>query len=403
MSALHRRLLTCVAAIAIVVAASAAPVGAALATDGDPRVEFAQSAIYHEQRGDAVEVGVRLSETDAATLRIGSPDERHLATVTARDADGDGRVTVRFDTYDGTFEATGEDTVAVRERSNASTPVATDSYDLELWSGNATDGEAATASRLTLNERSTDDLRTWVAPESVTLSNLTEVRSAKTSGNLTRSEKVARNDTLVLELQASGLGGALAARNDSNATARFFGLVEDGALGLEVRQINPGPSFEPAEIHLAPDSTHVVVDARNDTYYLVADLPDANVTGGFNDGELNAGDVYQANVSVAGSSALASNGTESVTTEFEVVESREEVADAATATPTTADTTTTTPTTVGPTTVTSMAVTTESPTATTATTETTAPETESEVPGFGVSAAFVALVATALLAQRRRK
>ncbi|USZ69081.1 hypothetical protein NGM10_04920 [Halorussus salilacus] len=416
-SALHRRLLVCIVAITSMTAGLPAPTGATLATADDPRVEFAEPTIHHEQRGDAVEVGVRLSETDTATLRIGSPAERHLATVTARDADGDGRVTVRFNTYDGTFEATGEDAVAVRERSNASTPVATGTYDLELWSGNATDGEVTTASRLTVNKRTTDELRTWVASESANLSNRTELHAAMVAGTLTRSDAVTRNGTLVLELQASGLEGALAARNESNVTAEFFGLLEDGAANLEVRHINPGPSVPPKEIRLAEhDSTHLVPDARNDTYYLVTDLSDANVTDSYGGAELSVRDEYEANLSVAGSSALASSGTESVTAEFGMAESREEVADATTATSTTEDTTTDSAT--EPTTTTDSTTdapmsdaTTESPTATSVGTETTAPETEGEIPGFGLGAALVALVALvagatsapATFGRRRRK
>lgn len=301
----------------------------AISTAPSPPVAFAD-AVVSEQRGDVAEIPVRFLDAEEATVRIGTGANR-VAAVVVRDADGDDRATVRLNTYDGTVDASEGDAITRRNRSNAATPLPTGSYRLDLRAGNATDGERWDVATLSVGQRSTDGLRTWVAPASADLSTPSAVETAKATGTLTRTHDATAadpalvqyaadagvpNDTLVLELRASGLEGRLATRNGSNATTRFFDLLESDAVTLRVRQTNPGTSFEPKEFHLAEyDSTHVVADADNDTYYLVVDTTRANVTGG-PDGEIDDGDVYLANLTTSPTRSLAPHGRQSVTTRF---------------------------------------------------------------------------------------
>lgn len=392
------RLLSCLLAALLVTAGLPEMAASPDSSAPSPPVMFADD-VMTEQRGDVVEIGVLFSDAEVATVRIGS-EANHVATVVVRDEDGDGRATLRLNTYDGTITPIERDSSSVRERSSVETPIAAETYDLDLWIGNGTDGERWAVGILGVEERVTNDLRTWIAPGATDLPNQSAIVEAKASGNLTRSDTVTRNDTLVLELRASGLEGALAAQSRSNVTSEFFGLFVDGLADIKVVQINPGPSIPPKEIHLAEyDSTHVVADPGNDSYYLVADLPDANVTG--RDGELDEGDVYEANLSFVKSSELTSDGSESVTAEFEIVESRNETTNE----PTTVDpeTTTADSTTVSTTDAPMREVTSESPTATTDETDTTGSGTDGEIPGLGVSAALVAVVTSVLLALRRQK
>jgi hypothetical protein len=282
-------------------------------------VTFADD-IVTEQRGDVVEIGVLFEDAEMATARIGSgPD--HVTTVVVRDGDGDGSATVQLRTFDGTVTASPGDEATDRTRSSVETPLAPETYDLDLWSGNGTDGERTDVAALAVDERSTGDFRTWVASGSADLSNRTGVLGAKASGNLTRSDTLVKNDTLVLELRASGLEGALAAQNGSNATTAFLGLLDGEEAELRVLQTNPTPERRPAELHLAEyDSTRVVTDQANDSYYLVADLQAANVTRGTVLAEIRAGQEYDVNFSLPGASALSTNGTESARTAFAVVD-----------------------------------------------------------------------------------
>lgn len=184
--------------------------------------------------------------------------------------------------------------------------------------GSAVSASAADTTDPSSNEASLHELRTWVAPGSIELPTPSAIGAAKASGNLTRSETITLNDTLVLELRASGLEGVLAARNGSNATARFFDLLANGTAELDVTQRNPSPSFHAKELQLAAyDSTRVVADGANDSYYLVVDLSRVSATRGHGE-RVHAGDAYRANFSLAESSSLAANGTESTLTNFTV-------------------------------------------------------------------------------------
>lgn len=164
-------------------------------------------------------------------------------------------------------------------------------------------------------------LQTWTAPESADLSNLRDLRKAEASGNLTRSEVVARNDTLVLELRASGLESAIAAEEGPNATARFFSFLNRSGVSLTVYDL-PGPQRERAYLDVTDHSAaSVVPDAQNDSYYLAVETSEANVTDGdggspASDRRLWGGQV--ANFTVENSSALTASGRETVTTEFRI-------------------------------------------------------------------------------------
>lgn len=328
MSALPRRDLASrlVAALLLVTAATPAM---ATSAEPSPSVTFGDGVVS-EHRGDVADFTVHFFDARRATVRIGS-GANHVATVVVQDGDGDGRATLRLNTYDGTVDTSAGDALAQRERSNATTPLATGTYELDLWAGNGTDGERRDVAALLLGPRSADDLRTWVAPESANLSNLSAISTAKTAGTLTRTRGATAgepalvqyaedtevpNDTLVLELRASGLEGTLAAQKASNVTTRFFDLLGRDAMTLRVRQINPGPSFPPKEVHLAEyDSTHVVADARNDTYYLVVNPTLMNVTGG-SGGTIHGGDAYRATLTTAAAWSSAFEGRRSATTAF---------------------------------------------------------------------------------------
>lgn len=327
-----QRLQACLIAVLLVTAAIPATTVAAsdaetLDTASDPDVRFAEN-IYNEQCGDVVEIGISLSDTDAATVRVASEETNYSAVVSLEDGDADGKVRLLWNTDDASYEAQNpDDEVTVREAANVSDPLAVGTYDLAAVVGSGTEANPTDRAALELEERSTRDLRTWVAPQSADLSNLSAVDAAKASGNLTRSDAVTKNDALVLELRASGLEGALAARSGSNATERFFDLLEEDAAELRVEQRNPSPELRTAEINLAEfDSTRVVADPANDSYYVVADLRKVNVTRGNRDAEIRRGHEYEANFSLAASSALTANGTESVLTNFTVVEPAAELA-----------------------------------------------------------------------------
>jgi PGF-CTERM protein len=168
---------------------------------------------------------------------------------------------------------------------------------------------------------SVDGLRTWVAPRSTDLSNLSAIQAARASGNLTRSNVVAENDTLVLELRASGLAGAIAAEDGQNVTARFFAFLERGGVSMAVPD-RPGPEQEYAYLDVTNASAvSVVADSRNGSYYLVVDLPDARIAdedGGVPANNRGLAGEYEANVTLTANSTLTADGQQTATTVFDI-------------------------------------------------------------------------------------
>lgn len=274
MSALHPplgmgRLL--VVALLVVSAVATGP-GAALAN-----ATFAEG-VFTERRGDVASIPIVLSGTDEATVGVEATEGTFRATLTVVDRNGDGRVTLRFNTYlaarnaTRAFEATGTDGVSIQtvRADDMNAP-----NDLELSvvtrSGSNEPDDMAT---LLVSERHAESLDAWVAPRSLAgeLTNPTAIERYRRNGTITNGP-VLQNDLLVFRLRASGLGGALAAQAGSNATERFVSMLESPGPNLTIEQKSPSPSFPAKELQLNDTRAITFVpDGRNDTYYLVVDV-----------------------------------------------------------------------------------------------------------------------------------
>lgn len=315
--ALHqRRLFCCLVAVLLVTSGMAATV---VSATPEPPVTFTDD-FPMEQRGDVAEIGVRFSDAEVATVRVGS-GSNHIVTATVRDTDDDGRANLRLNTYDGSVAVSDGDAIAVHRLSNVTTPLDVGKYDLDLWKENGTDGERWAVGTLVVSERSTDSLRTWVAPESADLSAPSAIHAARSSGNLTRSDTVAENDTLVLELRAAGLEGVIAAQDGRNATIRFFEFLKSENASLVVYDV-PDPEQKRAYLNLTdPSAVTAVSDPRNDTYYLAVEPRNLRVTDDDGGKPTNNRKIWgwqRANFTLSGESILTTDGRETATIEFEI-------------------------------------------------------------------------------------
>ncbi|WP_435179915.1 BGTF surface domain-containing protein [Halorussus sp. AFM4] len=312
--------LTGVASVAA--SSGGAATGAASAAATIPGFE---GGVVYAPQGSVAELRVSLADGGNATLSVSNERGNYSATLTVGD-DGDGTATIRLNTYDGTYRAADSDSVTVRSASGGTGPLAVGTYEALVCGGaRANCGREAAAAKtvLTVANRNTDGLRTWVAPASADLSNATEIEVARSSGTLTRSDVVARNDTLVLELRASGLEGAIAAQDGANATARFAAFLENGPASLVVHDF-PGTEQETAYLDVTdPSAVTFVPDPGNFSYYVVADLRNASVTDGRGgDPANNEGlrDDHRANFTLAAASPLTADGRETAAAEFRIEE-----------------------------------------------------------------------------------
>ncbi|WP_276272196.1 DUF7282 domain-containing protein [Haloarcula litorea] len=302
---------------------------------GDASVSFNQSVVT-EQQGDIVEVVVNLQNTDTATVQIGDyTDDNYNITGEVEDGDGDGQVTVEFNSYTA-GAVSGDEVVSVADSDDEITNVSqggefTDvagrdagenllepsDYDLLVEAGAMTgttvDDEDAVAT-LSLAERSTDATQVWTAPEddlqSLQDAEASEVYDYIAANNLTQADTVAQSDTVVVQVQASGLEGALAATADDTtdayieATGAYDSDSTADPIQFQFEEVTTAANAVPDTVtvgDLDSDEVSVIYDEANDSHFLVVDSD--GVTDEFNGHE--SGDEYEANFTVYDNTELS--------------------------------------------------------------------------------------------------
>jgi hypothetical protein len=265
-----------VVACALVCLASLAVVGASGGAAGSDHVTV-EAATDEEDRGDLLRFAVSLPDGDNATLAVEGPEYSRRVRVT--DASGDGEVSLRVNTYlanrstpsNEVYAAAGEDTVTVRG-GNDTGDNRGERFGLGTYTV-APEGDAGERSAsVTVTAPGPWNATAFVAPagRADRLTDRAAIERARAAGWLTRSEEVALNDTLVLRVNASGVGGALAAESGPNETSRFFAVQERPGTALYAINKHLGPE-EPFTILRLNEtrSTAVVATPRADTYYIV--------------------------------------------------------------------------------------------------------------------------------------
>ncbi|XGI84730.1 GLUG motif-containing protein (plasmid) [Halorutilales archaeon Cl-col2-1] len=261
-------------------------------------------SIYSEERGDVATIALLLSNTDTATVTIGTVGANNWAqNVTVEDGDDDDFVALEFNTYTaGTSDngyrvySTADDADSVVDvesdsgafdaNDNVSTPsektLGADDYAVSAVAGTTppsetADGEDATGT-LQLSERSTDSVTTYVAPESRAsdIADGSDISMLQSDDNITESSVVVDGDVLLTRIDASGLEGVLANRtagDSPNATAAFFEETDSDSAAWEffINQTNPGANVDAYSATLNRSTSDLIVDANDDIYWLVID------------------------------------------------------------------------------------------------------------------------------------
>ncbi|WP_336024837.1 BGTF surface domain-containing protein [Halobellus salinisoli] len=266
----------------------------------DDDADFVENTIT-DQRGDVAEVSVEMDSTDTATVTLGTSSQGVVSNVTVEDGDNDGEVTFFVNTYQlqqtettsGTLgESDGyniysvdsdsdDEIVASDLTTNVSNLIDAGEYDLEITAGDSATADSTGVGTLILEERDTTEFRTWTAPDGASISDLEDVSEAVEDGELTQSSEIANGDVVVHELQASGFEGALGAQSNEDVTDTFFNNVgpSNGIYNLQVEQTDAGANQEPWSVNVGSDNTTVVADGDNDTYYVLFDTDNVNLTG----------------------------------------------------------------------------------------------------------------------------
>lgn len=235
---------------------------------------------YTATRGDVVAFTVTTSGTNTATATIGSPADGYEVDVTVRTG---GSATVRLNTY---AAAEGRDAISVENGDLVDVAVDTASvgtlvagtYNLSVRAGANATGPPDALAALTLRERATRGATAWTAPEAVDFSAPEDVREAILDGRLTRTNRTAASDHLVIAWNASGVDGLLAAQEtglpEPTTTDRFLAALggTEPAVAFGLVQRDPPVNRDPIRLGDTLDRETLTVVEREGTVYLVIDL-----------------------------------------------------------------------------------------------------------------------------------
>ena len=281
------------------------------------------AGVVNDQVGDVVEIPVSLENTDEAALTIGSAStDGYQANVTVTD-DGDGEVTLLFNTYnagqrganlsqDGTLVETldSDDGASALTQTGISDNaiLANTTYDITIRPGQDPEQPSTNVATLNLRSRSTNELNVGTAPSSAQLTD-SDTTASDVLDAYSEDNTVANGDVVVHELDAEGLSGVIA-NNDSG----LLGLIQaDNNVGnnvsLSAQELTNVPNRDADSVDLS--GANVVSDRTNDTYYII--VPSTS-------NDLNVDSEYETTFSVSEDSNLTAAGDEEVAGTFSIVE-----------------------------------------------------------------------------------
>jgi len=288
-------------------------------------VTFADNA-YSVSKGGNAEITLNLTggATDG-TLVVGQEENSgYQANITFTDSNDDGEVTIRFNTYAAgnpeasIVEAAGEDDASVQDGSTDLGDNLLDEggYDLAVSATADQDGDAvfnsgeSDFSALSIGPRSTDSMQLWTAPGAASASDVFD-------STLTQDTTIAKNDWVIHQVSATGLGGLVDAKGD-------FSAALGNGLNVSVMQTEASTrsNRQPKKLNLTAspsDAVQLWADSDNDTYYIAIDTEEAMFDRGSMQRTVAADEEYTATFTVD-DSKLVGEDTESVNATFEIVE-----------------------------------------------------------------------------------
>lgn len=281
-------------------------------------------------RGDIAELTVSLSNTDTATLVIGGEDVNYESTVELTDDSGDGEVTVLMNTYT-TGRTEGEEDVAfgtLDEGDSVSAELGTEELDTVLSPADydisvQVDGHETDVGTLLLQPRTTGSLAIQRAPGPMYtggLDSLQAVYDAQDDGHVTDTDAIVRGETLVLEVAANGIFGALSEYSGEKLT-EFDPIpaVETSSLFELLVASDDGEVALKLEETAQEDRARAFADPVAGRLFVLFDTDDASFDGG----SFEPGRVFEATFTVTEDGPLVDD-EETVGDTVEVVEAEGE-------------------------------------------------------------------------------
>ena len=251
--------------------------------------------IETEQRGDVVEIPVEgVPIGGYVTVTFGEQEDGYVSNVTVRDDDNDGTVVLEWNSYlaDGSQEVgedspwgtTGGDTVINQNvvsgiSDGPSHIISAGTYSVSAREGrisdDATEQPPDALGSVTLEPRSTEQVRTWTAPQRLS-GDLTSVSDleARAGDELTLTSDIVKGDLLVTSVHTSGIEGLLRAQDEDTPTAKFYQALTTGAITHNHTHLQSGATNKESDTVTdnfvqTNGNLRVIPDYDNDVYYII--------------------------------------------------------------------------------------------------------------------------------------
>ncbi|MFY4812509.1 DUF7282 domain-containing protein [Haloarcula sp. AONF1] len=272
--------------------------------DGDASFE---TSTVQDEVGDVSNITVQMSNTEDALINIGTKaDANYYIQGELTDDDGDGEVTVQFNSYTAgesgssttVLSVVGDDDLDnVKEggefTTNTRTSLGDDTLEAGSYEINVTAGSSPeftspdSVGTLQLNDNSVESLQSWAAPSDADITDDDIDIYDRIGENLTQSDDLAAEDVAVHQVKASGIEGVLEYEEEDNnagsTTDAFLQAVDDdgstknvGTAGLTfyVNRTDVGANADADTMQLNSTNVDVVEDADNNTYFVAVDTTD---------------------------------------------------------------------------------------------------------------------------------
>jgi len=263
-----------------------------------------ETSTVQDEVGDVVNITVQVDNTEDAVINVGDQeDDNYYVQGQLEDDDGDGEVTVQFNSYTAgdhsnstVLSVPGDDDIDNIEEGGDYTrnglgddTLEAGSYSMNVTAGTSPDVTSPdSVGTMRLSDNSVESIQTWAAPSDADIDDDDVDVYDRIGENLTQSDNIAAEDVVVHQIQASGIEGALEYEEEDQSagstTAAFTQAVDtDGdssgtdtaGLTLYLNRSDVGANADPDPVDFGVgDPLTVVEDADNNTYFVAVDTSD---------------------------------------------------------------------------------------------------------------------------------
>jgi surface glycoprotein (TIGR04207 family)/PGF-CTERM protein len=259
----------------------------------DVEASFRGGNTYSVGEGDIASIPIELEDGGRVTINIGSNEKAFVESLQLEDGDDDGRITLEANTFlmgrdmsdplDAYDTADNSDNIIDGEFQRYTEAIDDPPLDATFYELNLTSGsEEVAIGTLSITDRVTDRVRSLTAPnaEFGEADDAAEVAGLIDEDTITPDDRIAMDDSLIVEIDSTSTLGALYAVKDGGDSIeeafvdmiRGEGEVDPSAFGFSIRGSDTPPNQGPKYLDLDEtenaNGLNVIPDQQNGTLYV---------------------------------------------------------------------------------------------------------------------------------------